>query len=293
MEVIMEILQSPRSSTLLTRRATLKETGQDQLSTIHEATRKTEIKIASAISSREDASLISKMNRKKNFLINSVERIMTELHRLIYKNADVKRVERQLVKLNNIESKCRKAVEEIVTQIENDELVGNEIEKWEDVHAQIVQAEDQAELYIGRNTNVSQYKAQSVKLSSLELPKFSAKILEWPAFNDAFYAAVGSNPNLSNVQKLTHLRSCLRGSALRCIQGYAVTNENYPKALRDLNNRFGHREPMRRDRLIFVLFGFIYLLTLKYHRKSAIIYLILKIFKFRIVGLLHTSFTIT
>ena len=47
---------------------------------------------------------------------------------------------------------------------------------------------------------------------------------------------------------------------------------------------------MRRDRLIFVLFGFIYLLTLKYHRKSAIIYLILKIFTFRIVGLLHTSF---
>ena len=47
---------------------------------------------------------------------------------------------------------------------------------------------------------------------------------------------------------------------------------------------------MRRDRLIFVLFGFIYLLTLKYHRKSDIIYLILKIFTFRIVGLLHTSF---
>ena len=47
---------------------------------------------------------------------------------------------------------------------------------------------------------------------------------------------------------------------------------------------------MRRDRLIFVSFGFVYLLTLKYHRKSAIIYLILKIFTFRIVGLLHTSF---
>ena len=78
-------------------------------------------------------------------------------------------------------------------------------------------------------------------MSSLELPKFSAKILEWPAFNDAFYAAVGSNPNLSNVQKLTHLRSCLRGSALRCIQGYAVINENYPKTLRDLNNRFGRK----------------------------------------------------
>ena len=50
------------------------------------------------------------MNRKNNFLINSVERIMG------------------------------------------------------DVRAQIVQAEDQAELYIGRNTNISQYKAQSIRL---------------------------------------------------------------------------------------------------------------------------------
>ena len=67
MELIMEILQSPQSSTPLTRRATMKKTGQDQLSTIHEATRETEIKITSAISSREDASLISKIKRKKNF----------------------------------------------------------------------------------------------------------------------------------------------------------------------------------------------------------------------------------
>ena len=92
MEVIMEVLQGPESSTPLTRRAPLK----------------------------------------------------------------VKRVERQLVKLNDIESECRKAVEEIVTQIEDDELAANEIEKWEDVRAQIVQAEDQAELYIGRNKNISQ-----------------------------------------------------------------------------------------------------------------------------------------
>ena len=47
---------------------------------------------------------------------------------------------------------------------------------------------------------------------------------------------------------------------------------------------------MRRDRLIFVSFGFMYLLILKYHRKSAIMYLTLKIFTFRIVGLLNTSF---
>ena len=80
-----------------------------------------------------------------------------------------------------------------------------------------------------------------MKLPSLELPQFAGKIIEWPAFNDAFEAAVGSNTKLSNVQKLTHLRSCLKGTALRCIEGYSVINENYEKALQDLKARFGRK----------------------------------------------------
>lgn len=65
--------------------------------------------------------------------------------------------------------------------------------------------------------------------------------MEWHAFHDAFCAAVGSNKSLTNVQKFTHLRSCLEGKAYRCIQGYSVTKENYEKALEDLNNRFGRK----------------------------------------------------
>jgi hypothetical protein len=43
------------------------------------------------------------------------------------------------------------------------------------------------------------------------------------------------------VQKLTHLRGCLTGRAFRCIEGYAVINENFEKAIQDLNNRFGRK----------------------------------------------------
>ena len=45
----------------------------------------------------------------------------------------------------------------------------------------------------------------------------------------------------SNVQKFTHLRSCLSGRALKCIEGYSVTNDNYSKAFQDLQNRFGQK----------------------------------------------------
>ena len=74
-----------------------------------------------------------------------------------------------------------------------------------------------------------------VKLLLLHLPKFSGNVLEWPAFRDVFVASVDSHKKLSNVQKFTHLRSCLSGRALKCIEG------NYSKAFQDLQNRFGRK----------------------------------------------------
>ena len=65
--------------------------------------------------------------------------------------------------------------------------------------------------------------------------------MEWSGFYDAFLASVDSHKRLSNVQKFTHLRSCLSGRAYKCFEGYAVTNDNYPKALQDLRGCFGRK----------------------------------------------------
>lgn len=75
----------------------------------------------------------------------------------------------------------------------------------------------------------------------MQLPKFSGSVLDWQGFYDGFCAAVHSNQSLSNVQKMTHLRACLLGKAYRCIEGYAVINTNYEKALQDLKDRFGRK----------------------------------------------------
>ena len=181
-----------------------------------------------------------RVNRRRKFLINNIEQVMSELDRLIQSKYDVKRVERQLTKLNELQTECLRVVEEIVAILDDEEQVQFEIEKWEDIRAQIIQAEDQAELYIERYEPDND-KQSSVKLPSLQLPKFSGNVLEWQPFYDAYSAAVHDNKHLSNVQKMTHLRSCLSGKAYRCIEGYAITNTNYEKALQDLMNRYGRR----------------------------------------------------
>ncbi|XP_028408802.1 uncharacterized protein LOC114531378 [Dendronephthya gigantea] len=227
MEAIITKLQTPTSSTPLPPKVNFVEETHEEF-------------VRSDNSIQQDTILLSKISRKKRFLTSTVERIMTELQRLIRDEADIKLVERKLIKLNAIESKWIKAIDETVMQLDNDELAENEMEQWEDVRAQILQTEEQAELYISRNATAKS-RDHGLKLPSLDLPQFAGKIIEWPAFYDAFKAAVGSNTKLGNVQKLTHLRSCLKGTALRCIEGYSVINENYEKALQDLKTRFGRK----------------------------------------------------
>ena len=59
--------------------------------------------------------------------------------------------------------------------MDNDDLAENEMEHWEDVRAQIVQAEDQAELYIIRNATLKS-RDHSMKLPLLVLLQFAGRI---------------------------------------------------------------------------------------------------------------------
>ena len=89
--------------------------------------------------------------------------------------------------------------------------------------------------FIAKNSEITEILT-GVKLRLLDLPKFSGNVLEWSAFHNAFVSVVNK---LSNIQKFTHLRSCLSIRALKCIEGYSVTNNDYPKAFQDLQNCFG------------------------------------------------------
>ena len=87
-------------------------------------------------------------------------------------------------------------------------------------------------------------KQTTIKLPFLQLKKFGGNPTEWKAFWDAFASAIDNNTDLENVQKLNYLKSYLYGNAARAIDGFQATNENYEKAVKQLEKRFGDRQVM-------------------------------------------------
>ncbi|KFM63674.1 hypothetical protein X975_00812, partial [Stegodyphus mimosarum] len=85
--------------------------------------------------------------------------------------------------------------------------------------------------------------APDVKLSKLNLLKFTGNVNEWITFNDLFKAAVHNNDNLSKGQNLQYLLSALKGNAFRVIKSIPVSDQNYEVAWSLLEERFSnHRE---------------------------------------------------
>lgn len=60
-----------------------------------------------------------------------------------------------------------------------------------------------------------------------------------------FSTVIDKNPILANMEKLQHLKSCLRGPALDVVGALKVTDVNYPVALDLLDKRYNNK------RLIF------------------------------------------
>ena len=81
----------------------------------------------------------------------------------------------------------------------------------------------------------------NARLPKLELPRFQGDVLRWGAFWEAFESAVDQT-DLSEVTKLTYLRSLLGGEALRCVEGLALCAQSYYATCELLKNRFGRQE---------------------------------------------------
>lgn len=55
-------------------------------------------------------------------------------------------------------------------------------------------------------------------------------------------STIHSNANLTDVQKFTYLKSQLEGTAARVVEGFAMTNANYVRAIELLKERFGKQQ---------------------------------------------------
>ena len=86
---------------------------------------------------------------------------------------------------------------------------------------------------------VSSNSSQYHRLPKLTLPKFSGDILTWKTCWDSFESTVHLNAGLNDVQKFSYLKSQLENEAARTIEGFALTNANYSRAVELLKERYG------------------------------------------------------
>ena len=80
-----------------------------------------------------------------------------------------------------------------------------------------------------------------MKLPTLELPSFYGDVLKFSSYWDLFHCAVHENKNLSSVQKFTYLRSTLKGTVFKTIDGFEVTAANYNHAIQAILHRYGRK----------------------------------------------------
>ncbi|XP_065189369.1 uncharacterized protein LOC135819998 [Sycon ciliatum] len=86
------------------------------------------------------------------------------------------------------------------------------------------------------------------KLKPMEIPSFDGQVTNWPDFWDLFETAVDKQP-MSDVVKLSYLKSALTGRAAHTLAGLAITNNNYATAVQLLKERYG-----RTDNIVAALY---------------------------------------
>ncbi|KFM58018.1 hypothetical protein X975_21488, partial [Stegodyphus mimosarum] len=79
----------------------------------------------------------------------------------------------------------------------------------------------------------------NVKLPKLKIEPFDGKYENWQGFWGQFEGAIHENKQLSKIDKFNYLKSFLKDSALKCIQGLTLTQNNYDLAVELLKERFG------------------------------------------------------
>ncbi|UYV72361.1 hypothetical protein LAZ67_9002779, partial [Cordylochernes scorpioides] len=82
----------------------------------------------------------------------------------------------------------------------------------------------------------------TVKLPKLMISKFYGNFSEWLTFWNSFDAAIHQNNSLNPIDKFNYLKSHLGGTVLNTVEGFALSADNYEKAIKLLKDRFGRED---------------------------------------------------
>lgn len=143
----------------------------------------------------------------------------------------------------------RRLDEEIVGLLDDDAAVLAEIDQADQVKDNIYDALIKIDrLDIGGRTTTPTAGAVAAptprltraKLPELALRKFDGNLMAWMTIWDSFESTVHNNPELSEVDKFTYLKSSLEKAAKEAIAGLSLTAANYTEAIDVLKGRFGN-----------------------------------------------------
>lgn len=87
----------------------------------------------------------------------------------------------------------------------------------------------------------AEHTEQHAKLPKLEVAHFTGNPLEWQGFWNYFETTIDRS-KMADIQKLTYLKSYLEGDALKAVDGFRLTADNYRIVVDTLIERFGNSE---------------------------------------------------
>ncbi|XP_018360366.1 PREDICTED: uncharacterized protein LOC108759421 [Trachymyrmex cornetzi] len=90
-------------------------------------------------------------------------------------------------------------------------------------------------------------------LPKISLPAFSGDYHAWRSFHDLFTSMVGENGDLTNVEKMHYLKTCLTGDAARIVTNLKVTDNTFSIAWKNLVSRYENKRVLisaQLDRLL-------------------------------------------
>ncbi|KMQ84123.1 hypothetical protein RF55_18361, partial [Lasius niger] len=91
--------------------------------------------------------------------------------------------------------------------------------------------------------------ANRTTLPCIQLPQFFGRYEDWPSFRDLFHSIIREDANITRVEKLHYLKSCLKGKADLLVRSLPTTDENFERAWRSLTNHFENKRLLVRSYL--------------------------------------------
>ena len=89
------------------------------------------------------------------------------------------------------------------------------------------------------SNNAFYYSLKGFKSPDIKLPKFDDNPFEWNNWFELFQTAMGNNPKLTDVGKITYLQYMCVDKTKNVVESYGTNSSQYIQAIEELIRRCG------------------------------------------------------